>query len=441
VSIRFAIGIYNGMLATLTLLGLPVWLVWWLRSPRVRAMFRERLRPLQDSQEGTLWIHAASVGEVEAVAPLIRRLRERQVPLRLTALSDTGRARLVELFPDCGPRLAPLDLPWLVHASVRAARVRALVLVETELWPNWIAAMRRAGGVILLASARLSDRSFPRYRRLRWLVGPVIAQLTAIAARGPTDRERFIDLGAAPERVRVVGDLKWARHLGLRPSDALRAAIGPGPFLLGASTHPGEERALLEAYRFLRREIPGLRLLIAPRHVDRCDSLVAELEASEFAVGRRSRGAPEAPVVLLDTMGELASLYDLASLVFSGGSLVPVGGHSLVEIVQGGRVAVVGPHTHNQRPQIELLEPTGALIRVERAEQLGDALLRLWRDPDRDAPARAAWSVCQHESRALDRVVAWLEELEVAPSLGGVELRKRVDEERGRGPILADSKQ
>jgi len=408
-------GIYNGALAVILILGAPVWILLVLANPRLRAGFLERLQPLPQCGEANVWVHAASVGEVEAIAPLIRELRQRRIPLQLTALSDTGRARLCERFPECAPRLAPLDLPWLARASVRRARVTGLILVETELWPNLLAAIAKRGGHGILVSARLSDRSFPRYRRMRRLLTPLLRRLSAVAARSAVDRERFVELGVSPECVRVVGDLKWARPELPGPGEALVAALGSGPFLLAASTHEGEEDAVLEAFRGLRDEAPELRLVIAPRHPPRSEHVAARARAAGFEVGLRSRGAAREPVVVLDTLGELASLYSLATLVFSGGSLVPIGGHNLVEIVQSGRVAVVGPHTQNQAPQVALLEPTGALVRVADAKELGAALRRLWRDPSRDAPVVEAKRLCSEQARALDRVLEWLENLEVIP--------------------------
>jgi len=410
-----AIVLYNFLLVMLGVVGLPIWVVVVLRSKRLRSGFISRLRSLPASQEPTVWVHAASVGEVEAAVPLVRALVARRVTVRVTAFSDTGLLRLQSHFPELGPRLAPLDLPWLARSSVRRARVRALVLLETELWPNTIHAVRRAGGVVMIASGRISDRSYPRYRSLHWILRPVLAQLDAVAARSESDRRRFLALGCDPGHVRVVGDVKLEREAPLHASDRLRAAIGTGPILLGGSTHPGEEAALLQAYASLCEAIPGLRLVLVPRHPERAGEIVELAQRGGYPVGRRSEGAADKPIVVVDTLGELSALYGLADLVFGGGTLASVGGHNLLEPIMSERVVVVGPHTQNQVAQVEALERTGALVRVEEASELATTFRNLWSDQDRNRAARAARSNVRQDAGVIARILAWLVRLGVVP--------------------------
>jgi 3-deoxy-D-manno-octulosonic-acid transferase len=401
------IALYNLVLVPLALCSAPfVWLA-SLGSPRLRAGLLERLRPLARRERECVWVHAASVGEVEAAAPLIAALRAAGRDVVATALTATGRERLRALDPAGAARLAPLDLPGLVGASLARARVCALVLVETELWPNLIRAAQQRGVRVVLVSARISDRSLPRYRRLRRLFAGLLGRIDALGARSQADLERFVELGVRAEVARVTGDLKLARPAAPPPSDALRAALGPGPFLLGGSTHAGEEAALLDAWRALRSAgAEKLRLVLAPRHPERAAE-VAELAAARGArVGLRSRGAGGTEVVVIDGVGELASLYALAELCFVGGSLVPVGGHNLLEPVQAGRVVVHGPHVHNQRAQVELLAPYRALRPVRDAADLGAVLAQLWADPERDAPARAARQALEAHRGAAERALA-----------------------------------
>jgi 3-deoxy-D-manno-octulosonic-acid transferase len=401
------IALYNLLLLVLLLLVAPLIGAALVISPRLRAGLSERLRPLARREGECVWVHAASVGEVEAAAPLIAALRAAGREVIATALTTTGRERLRALEPAAEGRLAPLDLPGLASASLARARVRTLVLIETELWPNLIHAAQRRGVRAVLVSARISDRSLPRYRRLRWLLGGLLRGLDAVGARSESDRARLVELGVRPEVASVSGDLKLARPAPAPPSAALRAALGPGPFLLGGSTHAGEELALLAAWRALRSSgAEKLRLVLAPRHPQRADEVAALARSSGARAELRSRAASAAEVVVIDGVGELGALYQLCELCFVGGSLVPVGGHNLLEPVQAGRVALHGPHVHNQRAQVELLAPLGVLYPVDDAPQLCAVLARLWADPQRDAPARAAQAVLESHRRAAQRALA-----------------------------------
>lgn len=403
---------YEAVLLLLLLPAAPVLLLAWLLGafgPRAPAL--ERLRPLARMPDRCVWLHAASVGEVEASAPLAAALVERGVPVVATALTLTGRGRLRARLPGVHTRLMPLDLPGLIELSLSRANVSVVALVETELWPLLIHAAHSRGARVVVVGARISDRSYPRYRLLRAFFAPLLARVHALGARSAVDLERFVALGVSRGRCSVVGDLKLDRGAAEEPSRELAAALGAGPFLVGGSTHAGEEEALLEAWRRLRAEkAPGLRLLLAPRHPERALEVARTARRRGESVGLRSQGAAVADVVVVDSVGELASLYRLADLVFVGGTLAHVGGHNLVEPVVAGRVVVHGPHTENQRTQADLLAPLGVLRRVENAEGLARALEELWLDPERNAPARAAAAqIAAHRGatgRALDLVLA-----------------------------------
>jgi 3-deoxy-D-manno-octulosonic-acid transferase len=230
--------------------------------------------------------------------------------------------------------------------------------------------------------------------------------LTAVGARSVEDGRRFVDLGLPPERLSVVGDLKLDRPAPPFPAEELRAAVGPGPILLAGSTHPGEEAALLDAWaRLVARTASKLRLVLAPRHVERSAAVVDLARGRGAAVGLRTRGAAAADVVVLDTIGELASLYAVADVVFCGGSLVPVGGHNLLEPVRAGKVVLHGPHLENQRTQVEVLRPLGVLHPVADESALEATLERLWKDGDRNEPARAAIAVLDGHRGAATRTL------------------------------------
>jgi 3-deoxy-D-manno-octulosonic-acid transferase len=400
--------LYNLALCAGLAIGAPVVAAALILSPRLRCDFGERLRPLAGRERPAIWVHAASVGEAEAAAPLIDALRGQGHEVLATTLTTTGRDRMRALEPAVAARLAPLDLPLLTGRSLRRARVSALVLIETEIWPNLIAAAHALGIPVVIASGRVSDRSFPRYRRLRPFFASLLRRVDAIGARSHEDRGRFVALGAHEQRVRVTGDLKLARAAPPAPTDELRAALGAGPWLIAGSTHAGEEALVVEAWAGLNREQP-LRLLLAPRHPERVPELLQMLRSADVRAGLRSRGAADTPVVILDTVGELGSLYHLAELVFVGGSLVPVGGHNLLEPVQAGRVVVHGPHLYNQRSQVEVLDPLGVLHRVDDAPQLLETLRALRSDPDRDRPADLARPVLELHRSSIDAAVRLVE--------------------------------
>jgi 3-deoxy-D-manno-octulosonic-acid transferase len=346
------------------------------------------------------------VGEAEAAVPLLEALLERGVPVLATTLTTGGRDRLRARLPALRARLAPLDLPGLVHLSIRRSGVRVLALIETEIWPNAIAACAGSGGRVVILGGRLSDRSYPRYRRMRPLVRSLLRRTFRVGARSAEDRERFLGLGLPAERACVIGDLKLDRPAAPPPGAALQDALGPGPLLLAASTHAGEEQALLGVWGELRAgPAPDLRLVLAPRHPERAGEVVGIARRSGARVGLRSEGAGDCDVVVLDTLGELASLYARADLVFSGGTLAPVGGHNLIEPVQAGRVVVHGPHTENQRTQIALLAPLGVLLPVDDAKQLAPTFEKLWCDPERHAPAVAAREALEGHRGAAERAL------------------------------------
>jgi len=402
------IGVYDALVVLVVVIASPLWIAAWLLGlfgPRRSVL--ERLRPLPHMPEGTVWVHAASVGEAEAAAPLLAALIAQQVPVIATTTTLTGHARLRVRLPRLPVRLMPLDLPGLMQRSLARARVAVVVLIETELWPVLIHAAEKRGTRVIVAGARISDRSFPRYRWLRGFFAPLLARLHRVGARSELDRQRFVALGARAERCSVVGDLKLDRVAAPEPSAALRQALGAGPFLVGGSTHPGEEEALLAAWRHLRSQgATELRLVLAPRHPERVADVLKTVRRHGAHAALRSEGAADAEVVVVDSVGELASLYVLAELAFVGGTLAHVGGHNLVEPVQAGRVVVHGPHTENQRTQEALLAPLGVLRRVENAAALERELAALWADPERNAPARAAAKVLSEHRGATERVLA-----------------------------------
>ncbi|HEX9472911.1 MAG TPA: 3-deoxy-D-manno-octulosonic acid transferase, partial [Steroidobacteraceae bacterium] len=305
-----------------------------------------------------LWIHAVSVGEVQAAAPLVAALRAAwpDLPLSMTSATPAGRERARQV---CGAgidvRYGPYDLPWCLRGTLRRLRPALLLIAETEVWPNLLAECARAGVPVMFLSARLSERSTRRLRRLKSLLQPALARGVSVLAQSEADASRFASLGVPAARIQVGGNLKFDREpaaAARRQGSALRGTYAAArPMWVAGSTHDGEELAALEAHRRLRAAHPTALLVLAPRHRPRFEAVAALLARSGLSWMRHSGAghagagsstagyaapAPAAQcaaiaVLLLDTMGELEGCYAAADVAFVGGSLVPVGGHNLLE--------------------------------------------------------------------------------------------------------------
>ena len=354
------------------------------RSWRIGVPERLGLHPRRPP--GAVWVHAASVGEILAAARLVDALVLAGHTVVTSTVTPTAREVMRRRRPGLSCHLAPLDHPWCVDAALARVRPVALVLVETELWPCWIAAAHRRRIPVLLVSGRVSDRSYPRYRRLGWIVRPTLAKLRAIGARSEADALRFRELGAPPGILSVTGDLK----LEIDPEPApiapdLDRVLGAVPLVVAGSTHVGEEAAVLAALDVAERGGLAAALVLAPRHRDRAAEVARLVRGQGRRLRRRtspgSQPLEAGEVLLLDTLGELPTLWRRADVAFVGGTLVGVGGHNVLEPVSAARPVLFGPHTGNVRPAAELVAETGAGIRVSDAAALGPALCALLRDP------------------------------------------------------------
>lgn len=345
-----------------------------------------------------VWLHAASVGELKAARPLLARLRER-FPGRIWLVSTTSHAGrvLAARLPEVHvARLFPLDSPRVLRRLLRALRLELYMFTETELWPVTLRVLAEAGVPAVMVSGRVSAATARRARWLRPLLRPGLERVLC-CMQTALDAERIVALGAEPGRVHVTGSLKL---------DAPDAAPDPGveraALLLGlderrawvaGSTHEGEEEVVLAAHRALRAKSPALLLILAPRHVERVAAVARRVVAAGFDVVRygeliaSGKSAKGAAVALLDTVGPLAALYGLGQVAFVGGTLVPIGGHNLLEPARAARPIVVGPHTGSVSAVAEVLERAGALVRVEDGASLAAAVGRWIEDA---AAARAA---------------------------------------------------
>lgn len=379
-------------------LGLPlVWLrLFWRarRQPEYLHHLGERWGFYrQRPQRPCLWVHAVSVGETRAAQPLVEALLARWPghDLLLTGMTPTGRDTGRQVY---GERVIqaylPYDYPGAVRRFFRHFRPRFGVLMETEVWPNLLAAASAAGVPVALANARLSERSARGYRRFAALARPAFGALAGAAAQTPADGERLRALGAGP--VEICGNLKFdvapaADKLAL--GGDWRAAVGARPVWLAASTREGEEERVLKALHALPAEV---LLVLVPRHPQRFDEVAAVLRSAGLTFGRRSAGLPDAGtrVWLGDSMGEMAAYYRLADLAFIGGSLLPLGGQNLIEAAACGCPVLVGPHTFNFTQATADAIAAGAARRVRDANELGRAVGELLAAPSALAAMRAA---------------------------------------------------
>jgi 3-deoxy-D-manno-octulosonic-acid transferase len=378
------------LLAPLVLLRL----VWrGLRAPGYWRRWPERfgaIRPAVGAQ--VIWIHAVSVGEVQAVAPVVRALLERhpQYSLLLTTVTPSGSAQVAGLFADQVAHLfAPWDLPGAVARFLERVRPQLAIVMETELWPNLFHACSHAGIPLLLVNARLSDRSMAGYVRFRKLVGATLAATTEIVAQGRQDARRFEVLGADSRKITVSGNLKFEQQLPAELPEqaaALRREWGSGrPVWIAGSTHAGEDELVLDVFRRIRKQLPDCLLVLVPRHPERFDAVTELARHRGYnTVVRSDRVLCQAAtsVFIGDSIGELPLFYAAADVAFVGGSLVHSGGHNLLEPAAAGIPVITGPSVFNFTDISELLVRAGACRIVESTTELEVAVLQWLQDTE-----------------------------------------------------------
>jgi len=394
-----------------------------LFNPEYRGRLGQRLGFVQrPGRPGSVWIHAVSVGEVQAAAGLIAELHRRHPALSivLTTVTPTGAQRAKSLFRD-GVQISylPYDLPGSVGRFLDRIEPQIVIILETEIWPTLYHELGQRQIPLLLGSARVSTRSVDRYRRMASLFRDTLSHGILIGAQTPADAERFRAIGAAPGRVQVTGNIKYDLAIPavtVEAGSALRQQWGAGrPVWIAGSTHEGEEEASLAAHAAVRARHPDALLLLVPRHPQRFDSVRALLRKRGVPYAQRSSGTLPAQgdhVFLVDTLGELQMFYAAADVAFVAGSLVPIGGHSLLEPAVLGLPMLSGPHTHNSQDIADMFEHAGALRIVRSQEELGYRLLEWFGDPQRAhaAGARGREAVAANRG-AVDRLVAMVEPL------------------------------
>jgi 3-deoxy-D-manno-octulosonic-acid transferase len=409
--------IYTFLLATALLVASPYFL---LRFRRYMPALRDRLGYLKIPRfHRSIWVHAVSVGEVKAVQQLTERLRLAYPgkPIVLSTATPAGQnlARNIEGLADA-VFFFPLDLPGPIRRTLDHIDPELLLVAETEIWPNLLRACRNRQVRVVMVNGRISDRSLPRYRLVRRWLKRVLADYTLLGVQSETDRERIESIGADPSKVAVFGNLKYdafARTPLLEP--ALSALLRDRqPLWIAASTTPGEEELVLRVFAELRRHHPPLALLLAPRHPERFEGVAKLADSFGFPVIRRSDlSAPPHPlaaVILLDSIGELSATFEHASVVFMGGTLVPRGGHNILEPAAFARPIVFGPHMENFRDISALFLEAGAAIQVKGEAELVKIIDQLLCDPAAAAAlGRRARSLVDENTGATERVLAFLQ--------------------------------
>jgi 3-deoxy-D-manno-octulosonic-acid transferase len=425
---------YNVALLTALLAGSPWWL-WRLattqkyrdgiidRLGRVRGGLAEFAKAQRRAGHQLMWLHAVSVGEVLAVSRLVGEL-DRAFPdhrLVISTTTRTGQALARERFGAQRVFYCPLDLPWAVRAYLNVIRPKLLILAETEFWPNLLQACFRRGIPVAVVNARISDRSWPRYQMLGRLWRPILGRISRVLAQTEVDSVRLRELGCRAEAVSIAGNLKFDVRVAQEAEVTRLLRPASMRFLVAGSTLEGEEADLLDAWPRLLEVDPNLAMVLAPRHPERFATVASLLDRSGQRWVRRSawKTQPQDPrnplgpgdILLLDTIGELASVYSLAAVAFVGGSLVPAGGHNPLEPAQFGIPIVIGPHYANFRAITDDLLAHQAL-RVagpgDLAASLGDLLV----DPDQaHAMGLRAENVFEQQAGATRRSVEAIREL------------------------------
>ncbi len=382
---------YNILLLVSVLFLVPYYLLRGLRYGKSRRGIRERLGYYSAEQLDALrgkkiiWIHAVSVGETRAAMPLVKQLRSKypEYKILLTNVTETGHAIALKDKEIDLCLFFPFDFSWAVRKAISTVNPELIVIVETEIWPNFTRQANLLGIPLIMVNGRISDRSFPRYRRLKFLLHPILDCFTAFCMQSQTDAERIITLGAPDVRVENTGNLKFDHELVKVSSEQVnkckkryRLPENIAIFVAG-STHDKEEKKILVAYQEVAAQIDRqLLLVIIPRHPERKREVQSLLQDSGFTCHLRSELRPEddligpGEVLLVDTLGEVMDLYSLADLVFVGGSLVPIGGHNLLEAALLSKPVIFGPHVSNFKEISAKLIRAGAGVKVETEQEL-----------------------------------------------------------------------
>lgn len=437
--------IYSLLLGLAFLILLPRFLLDAFRHGKYVAGFRERLgalTPITAEGRPVVWIHCVSVGETQAARPLVQGIRARfpETLIAISTITVTGQNLAREVFKDDAAKVFyfPFDWRWVVRRTLRAINPNTVVVMETELWPGFLRECKRQQIPVALVNGRLSEQSFRRYRLIKGFMTRVLRSLDVAVMQTEADAQRLRELGMDAAKIVISGSLKFdARNLP--DTDSLTAEFrerfdlnNERPVILAASTHEPEEHIILDAFKQIVSRSPTKpRLMIAPRHPERFAEVAAAIEASGMRWARRSAAAnpddaesdAHAEVILLDSIGELRSVYSLTPIVFVGGSIAPTGGHNIIEPAAAGAAVITGAHTHNFQLIVETFLKAGALVQLpplsdwKTTLDLGKVISELLADPARrtDLGARALSLVTENRG-ATERTLQSLAPILLQPA-------------------------
>ncbi len=416
--------IYSALLASALLVTFPYWLMQMSRHGKYRTGFAGRcgkVPPRLASTQPTIWVHAVSVGEVLAVSGLVTELRKRMPPYRvvISTTTDTGQKLAQKQFGSENVFYFPIDFAFAIRPYLNTLKPTLIVIAETEFWPNFLRLAHQSGARIAIVNSRISDRSFPRYRRFRFLLRRVLSQIDLFLAQSEQDAHRLAEIGAPADRIEITGNLKFDVSPPTTPPivGSLRAAFeqsNAGPVIVCGSTVDEEEPLLLQAFENVLASHPRAVLILAPRHPERFPEVAKLLGGLGIQFWRRSLWSGNTlngGVLLVDTIGELAGLYSLADVAFVGGSLVPRGGHNIIEPAQHGVAIIVGNHTENFREIVRLFQSRDAIRVVGPAEFPLVLMDLLTNDVVRFGLGRRAAETWRSQTGATHRSAAALQQL------------------------------
>ncbi|MDF1757787.1 MAG: lipid IV(A) 3-deoxy-D-manno-octulosonic acid transferase [Legionellaceae bacterium] len=359
-----------------------------------------------------VWVHAVSLGEVVAATPLIEELLKDNKKVLVTTMTPSGSKQVIAKFKDkVSHQYVPYDLPWCLKRFFKKIDTPVGIIMETEIWPNLIHFAKLSGVKLGLVNARISDKAFIQYLKTKKFFKPILNNFTFIGAQSEIDSERYMELGARPEIVSVVGNIKFdLPHPGdnLKDFSELQNAWGRNrPILIAASTHDDEEQQLLERLKKLQEAIPDIILLIAPRHVERFKAVYELSKKLGFKTGLRSQHekiTQEEDVIVLDCIGELLGFFKLSDYAFVGGSLVPIGGHNVLEPIVMGVPVFCGPYMHNSKSICQELKSQNAIEWRGDADDLVESIIAMFASPqDRDAQVANAEKVLKSNKGSLGK--------------------------------------
>lgn len=422
--------VYNALMCVAFMACLPYFLLETIKTGKYKKGLPYKLGfsipqdlILKPTTKSPIWIHALSVGEVNSAVPLVKSIHQRfkDIPMVFSATTETGYNVAQDRLSHMVNHIIfyPLDLIWIVRRIINTVRPRLFILVETDIWPNFLKVVRYYAPIILV-NGSMSQKSYKRYRRIPWFTKEVLDHFSFLGVQTEEDASRFLGIGAKRERVRVMGNIKFDQPNIILSQDEVKRlkqqlGLKEERVFVAGSTHKGEDEIILNIYKLVKGGHQDIVLIIAPRHPERFDEVTNLAKEYGFRVVKRTKISPSAArdfdVIILDTIGELSQIYSLASVVFVGGSLVNIGGHNMLEVAAHKKVPLFGPYTHDQFEIVRTLKENDGGIEVRNEKELLYQVERLLDDPSlSNTLGQRAYEVINKNRGVLDRNMEVIEE-------------------------------